>query len=111
MAKGVRPSDLTPRQGKVLRFIVSHTKLYKGSAITPEMCIVLTTWSDLPHNKTQAVSTISALAKRGLIVRSTTQQGYVPTDAGIKLMAAADKKGMWNAPPSPAKTNPKPRSK
>jgi hypothetical protein len=100
--KGVRPSDLTPRQGKVLRYIVSHSKLF-GQEVEPEMCIVAIKWSDLPHNKTQAASTISALRKKGLVERG--KKGYKPTEAGKTLMAAADKKGMWNAPPPRAKTN------
>lgn len=62
-------------------------------------------WSDLPHTATQAAFTIGALNKRGLIVRSTTEKGYIPTEAGIKLMAAADEKGMWNVPPPREKTN------
>jgi len=106
--KGVKPGDLTPRQGKVLRYIVSHNKLFKQE-VTPEMCIVLTKWSDLPHSKTMAASTISALRKLGLVERG--KQGYKPTEAGAKLMAAADKKGMWNAPPAPKKTNPRRNTK
>lgn len=67
------------------------------------MCIVLIKWSDLPHSKTMAASTISALRKKGLVERG--KHGYKPTEAGSKLMAAADKKGMWNVPPPREKTN------
>jgi DNA-binding MarR family transcriptional regulator len=98
----VKPSDLTPRQGKTLRYIVSHNKLIKQE-VTPEMCIVTIEWSDLSHTKTQAAATISALRKKGLVERG--KEGYKPTEAGIALMAAADKKGRWNAPPARAKTN------
>lgn len=100
--KGVKPSDLSNRQGKVLRYIISHNKLF-AEEVTPEMCVVQIKWSDLPHSKTMAASTISALSKRGLIERG--KQGYKPTEAGIKLMKAADKKGRWNTPPAPKITN------
>lgn len=106
--KGVKPSHLTPRQGKVLRYIVSHNKLF-SEEVTPEMCVVTIKWSDLPQSKTMAASTISALRKLKLIERGN--KGYKPTEAGKKLTAAADKKDMWNKPPSPKITNIRRKSK
>lgn len=100
--KGVRPSELTPRQGKVLRYVVSHNKLFQ-QRVTADMCIVTIPWTDLPRTKTQAAATISALRKRGLVEQDS--DGYKPTEAGVKLIAAADKKGLWNKPPPRSKTN------
>jgi len=98
----VKPERLSPRAGKVLRFVVARTK--SGNApVEADSCTNRIKWSDLPHTHLQAVSTLSGLAKRGLVEK--VKQGYSATAAGIELIALADKKGMWRDPPPPNVTN------
>lgn len=98
----MKPERLSPRAGKVLRFVVARTK--SGNApVEPDSCTNRIKWSDLPHTHLQAVSTLSGLSKRGLVEK--VKQGYSATAAGIELIALADKRGMWRDPPPPKVTN------
>lgn len=102
----VKPSDLTLRQGKTLRYFVYRKR--HGEAVVPlASAIVQVAWSDLPKTERQALNTLSALSKLGLVERR--KNGFEATVAGDKLVTIADKEGLWNAPPSPKKTNPTPR--
>lgn len=101
--KTVKPQDLTPREGKVLRFLVGRKHNGDSQTYTDD-CIVEATWSDLPHSHNQAVQTVSSLKVKGLLTNVAKGQ-YTPTEAGIKLIVAANKAGMWNAPPAPSVTN------
>lgn len=97
------PEDLTPREGKVLRYFVGRKK-FGDNQTTTDDCIVETPWSDLPHSHNQAVMTISSLQAKGLLIRVHDHQ-HTPTEAGIKLMELAEKMGLWLAPPPPSVTN------
>lgn len=99
----VKITDLSAREGKVLRYFVS--KHVEGEAETPtDNCIVLIQWSDLPHNHYQAVQATAKLKAKGLLEAGT--KGHVKaTKAGIKLMARADAAGKWRKPPPASVTN------
>lgn len=91
---------LSPRQGKVLRYIVST----KEQPVHPGRCVVKTKWSDLPHSDMQARKTLSVLRRYGLVKR-IDKDAFEPTDAGREALAYADKEGLWRQPPPPKKTN------
>jgi hypothetical protein len=91
---------LSPRQGKVLRYIVSTRDL----PVAPDRLIVSIEWSDLPHTDMQARRAIGALHRLGLVKR-IDKNAYEPTDAGREAIKLADKEDMWRKPPPPAKTN------
>jgi hypothetical protein len=94
----MNPSDLTPRQGKVLRYIVSADR-----PIGPEECVVTIEWSDLPHTIMQAIGVISKLSRLGLV--ESSGDGHVATEAGKKLILRANYKKRWQKAPPPEKTN------
>lgn len=98
----MKPERLSPRAGKVLRYVAARTKS-GNPPVKPDDCTNRIKWSDLPHTHLQAVSTLSGLAKRGLVEK--VKQGYSATAAGIELIALADKKGLWRSPPPPSVTN------
>lgn len=99
----VKPEDLTPRQGKVLRYFVGRKNAGDNQTATDD-CIVETPWSDLPHSHSQALMTISKLASNGLLVWVGGDR-YTPTPDGIALIAIANKENMWQAAPPPSVTN------
>ncbi len=88
--------DLTPRQGKVLRFIVARTKEgpYKAPVV-PVQTINKIDWSDLPHSLTQASFTFSKLWHTGLIEQ--IEGGYQATAAGTDLIKKANAAGLWQS--------------
>jgi hypothetical protein len=100
----MKPADvmeeMTPRQGKVLRYVVST----KDQPVAPSRCVVKTKWSDLPHSDMQARKTLSELRRLGLVKR-IDKDAFEPTGAGRDLIAYANKKGLWQQPPPPEKTN------
>jgi hypothetical protein len=98
----VKLSDLTKRQGKVLRYLVCRNR-HGEDRIQADDCIVRIEWSDLPQNHLQAINTLGKLIKLALAKKD--KRGYVATAAGVKLIAKADEKGMWNKPPSRKTTN------
>ena len=93
-------SDLTPRQGKVLRYVVST----RTQPVAPSSCIAEIEWSDLPKTDMQARKALDVLRKHGLIER-VGKNAYVPTDAGREALALANKEGLWRQAPPPSKTN------
>lgn len=95
------PKDLSPRQGKVLRYCCS--KYESGVTVTPDMCIVLIRWSDLPHTPMQAQNTLRKLKSFGLV--APVENGYRATQDGLALIKRADKEGLWRKPPPPSVTN------
>src|SRR4051812_13722513 len=101
------PHELKPRQGKVLRFVVSRS--HNNQVVSAEDCIVATKWSDLPKTKMQAVAALNGLYKLGLLTKD--KQTYSASDAGVALLKQANTAGLWLKPPPPAITNPPTRSK
>lgn len=95
-----KPSDLTARQGKVLRFVYSRRDV---GEVMPAECVVKIAWSDLPHTELQAKTTLSALMRRSLVKK--IGRGYEVTVAGRNLIISANMKGMWRATPPPEVTN------
>lgn len=103
-AATVNPDDLTPREGKVLRFFVGRYSIDQKPVPT-EACIVEAVWSDLPHTHSQALLTVSSLANKGLLEDSKIEGRHIPTVDGKTLIAEANKLNMWQAPPPPVITN------
>lgn len=98
----MKPSDLTNREGKTLRFYVGRTRNGPIPVATDD-CIVETSWSDLPHTHLEAVTTVSSLKASRLLKR--VGKGWEATQSGIKLVDAANKANAWQAPPPPSVTN------
>ena len=92
--------QLTARQGKVLRYLVST----RTQPVTPLMCVVEISWSDLPKTFMQARKTLEELRKLKLVERVGKQQ-YSATQAGKDALAQADKERQWRKAPSPQVTN------
>jgi hypothetical protein len=91
---------LSPRQAKVLRYVVST----RDQPVTPERCVVQIEWSDLPQNVVQARKTLFMLRKYRL-VEQVGKHEYTATDAGREVIAYADKEKLWRQAPPPSKTN------
>ena len=91
---------MTPRQGKVLRYVVST----KDQPVAPSKCVVKIKWSDLPHSDMQARKALSELRRMGFVKR-IDKDAFEPTDVGREVIAIADKEGLWRQPPPPKKTN------
>ena len=100
MTEWVDAEEMTPRQGKVLRYLVST----KDQPVAPSRCVVKIKWSDLPHSDMQSRKTLSELRRMGYVNR-IDKDAFEPTDAGRKLIAMADKEGLWRQAPPPKKTN------
>ena len=97
------PEDLTPREGKVLRYFVGRKSSGDNQTATDD-CIVEIPWSDLPHSHSQALLTVSSLVSKGLLVR--VQEGwYTPAIGAAAVVAAANKAKMWQVAPPPSVTN------
>jgi outer membrane biosynthesis protein TonB len=99
----IKPDDLTPREGKVLRFFVGRKASGDKQTATDDS-IVEIPWSDLPHSHNQAMMAVRSLATKGLLTRVHEGQ-YTPTQAGITLVHAANKAKMWQVAPPPSLTN------
>jgi hypothetical protein len=91
---------MTPRQGKILRYVVST----RDQPVSPLRCVVKIKWSDLPHSDMQARKEFSILRRYGLVKR-IDKDAFEPTDQGRAVMAYADKEGLWRQAPPPKKTN------
>lgn len=105
--KTYKPEDLTPQEGKVLRFFVSRLDREKQTAT--DDCIVETVWSDLPKTHMAAVQVTGRLKKKGLL--SAGEKGFcVATKAGVSLITSANKTHVWQQAPPPRITNPKLRA-
>ena len=103
----VKPGDLNPQEGKVLRFYVS--KLDREKQTPTDACIVKTVWSDLPKTHVEAVRVTSRLKAKGLL--KAGERGYcIATEAGVRLILAANKDHLWQQAPPPYITNPKMRA-
>jgi RIO-like serine/threonine protein kinase len=93
---------LSPRQGKVLRYVCCKSR--NDVIVTPEMCIVHIAWSDMPHTAMQARSALVSLRKVGLVERVDKDQ-YRATEDGFAVMKEADKRKLWRKAPPPSVTN------
>src|SRR4051794_36928269 len=100
--KTFKPGELTPQEGKVLRFFASRLDREKQTAT--DDTIVETAWSDLPKTHMEAVRVTSRLKKKGLL--KAGEKGFcVATEAGVSLIKAANKTNVWQQAPSPSVTN------
>lgn len=100
MTKPAVIERLSPRQGKVLRYVVSTL----DQPVTPERCVVQIEWSDLPKTEVQARKTLFMLKKYKLVEQVDKHQ-YTATEAGKEVIAYADKQDLWRQAPPPEKTN------
>ena len=91
---------LSPRQGKVLRYLCST----KQQPVTPDRTIRTIEWSDLPKTVIQARSALEVLRKYRL-VEKVGKNAYSPTDAGREMVKVADEEKRWQEAPAPAVTN------
>jgi hypothetical protein len=105
--KTLKPEDLNPQEGKVLRFFVSRLDREKQTAT--DDCIVQTVWSDLPKTHMEAIRVTGRLKKKGLL-KAGDRNYCVATEAGVRLILAANKAKMWQQAPPPYITNPKMRA-
>jgi hypothetical protein len=105
--KAIQPEDLTPQEGKVLRFFVSRLEREQQTAI--DDCIVETPWSDLPKTHWTAVRVTGRLKAKGLL-KAAGKGKCSATEAGISLMKAANRSHVWQTAPPPRITNPKKRA-
>jgi hypothetical protein len=85
----VTPDDLTPRQGKVLRFAVMNKVIvdqrilqYHGHRS-----------SDLPPNTLASLHTLWKLVQLGLLSRKLV--GHIPTAEGRRVLREADSRHLW----------------
>lgn len=85
---------LKPREGKVLRFIVSRSSGTYQAPVQPSMTVVSIEWSDLPHTLMQAVTVFKKLKKLELIKQDG--EGYQATAKGAALIRKANKADWWN---------------
>jgi hypothetical protein len=86
---------LSPREGKVLRFVVDRSSGQYKAAVTLEQTVNKIQWSDLPHTLLQAKATLGRLEALGLVQRDGA--GYQATDSGSSLIAAANAAKWWNS--------------
>jgi hypothetical protein len=105
--KTFEPEDLTPQEGKVLRYFVSM--LGREEQTPTDNCIVETVWSDLPKTHLAAVRVTSRLKSKGLL-KAAAKGHCSATEAGVRLIKAADKTHIWQTPPPPSVTNPRKRA-
>jgi hypothetical protein len=102
-----QPEDLTPQEGKVLRYFVSM--LAREEQTPTDKCIVETVWSDLPKTHMAAVRVTGRLKSKGLLAAG--EKGHCrATEAGVRLIEAANKTKVWQQAPPPRITNPKLRA-
>lgn len=102
-----KPEDLTPQEGKVLRYFVSM--LDREEQTPTDKCIVETVWSDLPKTHMAALRVTGRLKSKGLLAAG--EKGHCrATEAGVRLIQAANKTRVWQKAPSPNITNPKLRA-
>ena len=92
--------ELTPRQGKVLRQVVTTSV----QPVPVSRCIHTMPWSDLPKNDMQARKVFSVLSKFGLVER-VDKGFYAATLVGKEVIKHADKEGLWRKAPPPSITN------
>jgi hypothetical protein len=91
---------LSPRQGKVLRYMCST----RQQPVTPDRTIRTIEWSDLPKTVLQARKALEVL-RRFKLVEKVGKNAYAPTDAGRAMIVVADKEGRWKDAPPPQVTN------
>ena len=91
---------LSPRQGKVLRYVVST----RDQPVSPIKCVNTMEWSDLPKTDMQARKALDVLRRFGLVKRVGNSE-YEPTEAGREVVAYANKEKLWRQPPPPNVTN------
>ena len=86
---------LTPREGKVLRFVLSRSSGQYQEPVKLEQVINRIEWSDLPHDLWQAKVTLARLEALGMVQRDG--DGYQATSKGSSLIADANASGWWNS--------------
>lgn len=84
-------NDITPRCGKVLRYLVSRDP----ERVLPPVLVNKIEWSDLPKNLFQARATLEQLRMAGLA--ESDSSGYVPTTAGKAVIKQANAEGRWRS--------------
>lgn len=87
--------NLTPQQGKVLRYICSRSI----DPTAPGQAVNKISWSDLPHSLLEAKKCFDDLVELDLIEKSGKK--YIATQLGNKIVAYADKTRLWRKPPPP----------
>lgn len=87
----------------MLRYFVGRQRAGDNQTATDD-CIVEIEWSDLPHNHSQALLTVTSLVTKKLLAK-VSDGHHTPTHAGIKLIADANEKKLWQAAPPPSVTN------
>jgi hypothetical protein len=92
--------ELTPRQGKVLRQVVTTSV----QPVPVSRCIHTMPWSDLPKNDMQARKVLNVLSKLGLVERAD-KGFYTATLVGKEVIKYANKEGLWRKAPPPSVTN------
>ena len=93
-------AKMTPRQGKVLRFVVSTTEQPVGlSRVVNHI-----DWSDLPHSVLEAKATFEALVKFKLVRRVGGKEGFTSTQLGQDLIEQARVQRLWMQAPPPSVT-------
>jgi hypothetical protein len=91
---------LSPRQGKVLRYLCST----KQQPVTPDRTIRTIEWSDLPKTVLQGRKALEVL-RRYKLVEKIGKNAYSPTEAGREMIKVADAENRWQEAPPPAVTN------
>jgi hypothetical protein len=84
--------ELSPREGKCLRYVVST----RTQPVQSERLVNSIEWSDLPKTVLQARSALEKLRDRGLVERAGA--GYSATPAGVELIGEADRLHVWQQP-------------
>lgn len=99
------PNELSPREGKVLRYVDSFSQRM-DAPVFPNMVISGRDWSDLPHTILQAKRTLEKLDEVGMVSRDEKdRKGFRVTPAGIALILSANAQKLWQTPPPPHITN------
>jgi hypothetical protein len=91
---------LSPRQGKVLRYLCSTHQ----QPVTPDRTIRTIEWSDLPKTVLQARKALEVL-RRYKLVEKVGKNAYSPTEAGREMVRVADEEKRWQEAPPPKVTN------
>jgi hypothetical protein len=85
--------ELTARQGKTLRFVVSRSRGAYEKPVAASDAVIKADWSDLPQTALQAKATLEQLERHKLIRREG--KGFLATEDGEALIRQADAAGKW----------------
>jgi hypothetical protein len=81
---------LSNRQGACLRYVTSTP----NQPVDTSRLISYIEWSVLPHSYLEAKATLEAL-RTAKLVKKQGSRGFTPTDLGDKVIAYANKKGLY----------------